>query len=221
MRKDDVESGITLKNAEQKETTEGRLVTIPISAVNRRTFLSMAGQGLGLVFAGAVSGHTLVGPSHFCGGVSLNYWNDLPYHDKALRLVRRAFQDRDRYVGQECKGWMRTVVYEASCGHVRLPINQPDESGWYWAPDPDGHVRQVYPDVSYFKGGQIVQMNWRLNDGSITPHTFLIYENNWVDTVRVIESNWCTGNCKIVRTRDISYNDLRQKLVYHSMYEIW
>jgi len=118
---------------------------------------------------------------------------------------------------------MQTVVWEASMGHVRIPQNYPDENGWSWKHDPTGHVQQVYPQVPrYLKPGQIMQMHWRnQRTGNITPHTFLVWDNNWVDTVNVIESNWTPPYEEIVNTRPIPYDVMTQSLVYYSVYEIW
>ncbi len=135
------------------------------------------------------------------------WWRGLSQAARNSAIVTRAYQDNNRYVGQNCKIWARTVVLAASQTVVNLPATLPTDAGWYFADSPYlvgmcGGIRGVQP-------GWIIQGNWRsVVNGvvKITPHTMIIVSR--VSTgVNVIESNWCLNNCNSVKTRFVPFTD--------------
>jgi hypothetical protein len=115
------------------------------------------------------------------------WWRGLSQAGRNNAIVTRAYQDNNRNVGQNCKIWARAVVLAASQTVVNLPGTLPTENGWYFADSPYlvgmcGGIRSVQP-------GWIVQTNWKLADGSITPHTFIVVSRT-SSGVNIIECNW-------------------------------
>ncbi|MFA6308093.1 MAG: hypothetical protein WCS88_02625 [Patescibacteria group bacterium] len=143
------------------------------------------------------------------------WWSNLGQIGRNQAILDRAYRDINRYVGLNCKDWARKVVYDASKGVVTLPTTLPNASGWYFAYSPylvgmSGGIRSVQP-------GWIVQINWRLSDGSITPHTFIVVGRSPYG-INVIESNWCAYNK--VCTRYISFSDFAQKVSRYTCYYV-
>ena len=48
-------------------------------------------------------------------------WSNLTQQQRNQAIIDRAYQNNNMYVGQNCKEWVRTVVYAASGNHVTVP----------------------------------------------------------------------------------------------------
>ena len=146
-------------------------------------------------------------------------WHTYTQASRNFLIVNKAYSYLGQYVGLNCKDWARKVVKEAS-NHVTLPSTYPDANGWYWYYDVNvvgmsGGIRSVQP-------GWIVQMNWRKDDGTITPHTAIVSSVTGTG-VYFIESNWCSNNCMIVSAtpRFVSFADFESRVgTKYSVYYI-
>jgi hypothetical protein len=127
-----------------------------------------------------------VSPVHANG---TNWWHSSSQIDRNWYILNRAYWDNNKYVGLNCKQWVQRVVSDASGGHVWLPTTANNGSAWWWNYDSNGHVGQRSGSIYGVQRGDIVQMNWRQNNGSWVPHTAIVA---WVDSggIYFIESNW-------------------------------
>lgn len=150
------------------------------------------------------------------------WWRGLSQGARNQAIIERALQDNNRYVGQNCKIWARTVVLAASRNVVYLPSTLPNENGWYFASSPylvgmSGGIRSAQP-------GWIVQTNWKLKVANtsppqytITPHTFIVLSRT-ASGVNIIECNWTPWT---VKTRFVPFTDFEgadRKVVLYSCY---
>jgi hypothetical protein len=120
-----------------------------------------------------------------------------------------------QYVGKECKEWVREVVSRASGGSVVIPANQND---WSWYPSPN--VGTYSYCVAYPSAGDIIQMRWRTDPWTTTPHTMIIYATDG-GGMYVIDANWyCKSAPQCVYRHYISYADFRAKALAYNVYFI-
>ncbi len=144
-------------------------------------------------------------------------WSQYTQAERNMAIVYRAYDNIGQYVGQNCKEWVRTVVYSASNGMVTLPATLPNASGWYF-----GYSRYLVGmsgGITSVHQGSLVQMRWRLDNGTITPHTMIIlYRAS--NGVMVIESNWCQSNCMRVNTRFITFTEFNSHVVNYTTYTV-
>ena len=73
-------------------------------------------------------------------------WHDLPQWSRNTAIYLAAYGDLNKYVGWNCKDWVRQVVLRASGGQVTIPPTSPNADGWSWFPSKDvralGHASQ-------------------------------------------------------------------------------
>ena len=110
--------------------------------------------------------------------------------------------------------WARKVVLEASRGVVNLPAPLPDASGWYYGYSP--YLVGMSGGIRSATQGTIVQLNWRLSSGAITPHTMIVNSRS-SSGVYVIEANWTAG---YVKYRWISFSEFDARAVRYSCYTV-
>ncbi len=123
------------------------------------------------------------------------WWNGLTPEERARRLMDRARADDGRYVGEQCKEWLRDVVIEASSGAANLPATcrweagewRRDTHGWAWCPSP--YVRHRTVQIDQARPGWVVQMlRWGM-DGRRHPHTAMVLSVDG-SGIRWIDSNY-------------------------------
>lgn len=174
---------------------------------------------LGLAAAVAVS--SVLGAYAFADYTTGWYpWHMYTQGSRNAQILNKAYGYLGQNLGLNCKDFARRVVKEASNYHVTLPPTLPDDSGWYWNYDVNlvgmsGGIYSVQP-------GWLVQMNWRKDDGTITPHTAIVYAVTGTG-VYFIESNWCSNNCKTVSSqpRFVSFSDFLNRVgTKYSVYYI-
>lgn len=182
--------------------------------VTRRGFLKRL--GVGVVALGGSAG-LLVKPN--VADAYNSTWHALPQWQRNQAIVNATYRDLGKYLGDpagQCKVWVQNVVARASGYHVWLPLNAPDENGWYWRQDQ--HVVGISKIPEYIKIGEIIQMHWRnQSTGNITPHTAIVIGTSssgmeWVD------SNWRKDF--IVRTHTVTYSEFRARAVLYSVYYV-
>ena len=143
-----------------------------------------------------------------------DWWRALTQAQRDQAVVSRANADNTKYVGLNCKEWARRVVLDASRGTVNLPSTLPNASGWYFSASPYlvnvGSIRDA-------RTGNVVQVNWRLSSGAITPHTMIVTSNT-ADGINVIESNWSAS--LTVSRRFISYATFGSKVTAYTVYRV-
>lgn len=130
-------------------------------------------------------------------------------------IASRALQDLNRNVGLNCKEWARKVVKEASGNVVLLPQTLPNASGWYWADSP--YVVGMSGGIRGVQRGWVVQTNWRLSNGTITPHTFIVLSRT-SSGVNIIESNWAAP--LTVKQRYVSFATFEAQVPLYSSHYI-
>jgi len=141
------------------------------------------------------------------------WWRGLSQATRNQAIIERAWRDNGRYVGLNCKEWARVVVYDASRSVVNLPATMPNASGWYFAPSP--YLRSLSGIRAAFPGC-VVQTNWKLANGSITPHT-LIVTSSGPSGIGVIECNWTPLT---VTTRFISFTEFERQALRYTCYYV-
>lgn len=110
-----------------------------------------------------------------------DWWKNQTQVSRNWAIMMRGNQDKDRYVGLNCKEWARKVVSDASHGVVSLPSTYPDPNGWQWYSNPyTSKLSSIYA-ASF---GAVVQM--KLASG---PHTAIVLSNDGTN-ICWIESNW-------------------------------
>lgn len=114
-----------------------------------------------------------------------------------------------------CKEWARKVVLDVSMGSVNLPQTLPDANGWYWASSP--YTVRTSTPIQNVKPGWILQMNWRLNNGTVTPHTAIVIGTDPYG-IYLAESNVVAVNT--VSTRYVTYAQFNASIVRWSVYYI-
>jgi hypothetical protein len=183
--------------------------------MTRRGFVRFGAKAAGaatLVVGGAV-GLLVNRPED--ADVSNSTWHALPQWQSNQVIVNATYQDLYRS-GWVCKPWVRSVVSRASGGHVIIPSNAPDESGWYWQQDQHVVGRSTIPE--YIKVGEIIQMHWRKLSGVITPHTAIVIGTSQ-SGMQWIDANWFNQDLT-VRDHPITYSAFRAQAVSYSVYYI-
>lgn len=143
------------------------------------------------------------------------WWRSLSQAARNQAIIERAWRDNGRYVGLNCKEWVRKVVYDASKTVVNLPATLPNASGWYFASSPylvgmSGGIRSAQP-------GWIVQTNWKLRDGTTTPHTLIVTARGSTG-IYIIESNWCSSYA--VCERFVSFATFESQVPRYTCYYV-
>lgn len=144
-----------------------------------------------------------------------NWWRNLSQAERNMMILYRAGSYNGSNSYCNCKTWARQVVLEASHNVVNMPQTLPGESGWYFAYSP--YFVGMSGGIRGSAQGTIVQLNWRLNDGSITPHTMIVSGRSSTG-VYVIEANW-SPKCH-VGYRWISFTDFDSHVVRYSCYTV-
>ena len=106
-------------------------------------------------------------------------WHQMTQAQRNLTIISAAISwtSGELYTGVgECKGWVQTIVLNASGGLVSLPATQVSPYEYEWATGGSGIL---YPTsqvpISNAVPGCIVQMYYRNRDGiTINPHTMII-----------------------------------------------
>lgn len=110
------------------------------------------------------------------------------------------------YTGQgQCKGWVQTVVLNASGGLVQLPANQTSPAGneYKWVTSGSGTPQYIlYPNscvpIQYAQPGCIVQMYFKTLSTTpphVDPHTMIILAvNQAAGTMDIIDCNRSATN---------------------------
>lgn len=144
------------------------------------------------------------------------WWRGLSQAARNQAILERAYRDNNVRVGLNCKDWARTVVLDASKTVVNLPGTLPDAYGWYFGASPYlrtlSGIRAVFP-------GCVVQTNWKLADGSITPHTFIVAATS-TSGMYIIESNWCKPPCYTVYIRYITFDSFESQVFRYNCYYV-
>lgn len=143
--------------------------------------------------------------------VSANAYASWHSWSQAVRnqaIVDETYQDNNTYVGESCKEWARTVVYNASSGSVTIPSTA--SALYYW--NTNSNVVGRSGLVQYAQPGEIVQM--KLNSG--IEHTAIVLAVS-PSGVTFIESNW--GGDEYVHTRYVTftnfYNQVNKFTIYY------
>ncbi|MFH1187761.1 MAG: hypothetical protein V1688_02765 [bacterium] len=125
-------------------------------------------------------------------------WHEWSQNSRNQAILNEAYRDINKPVGLCCKDWAKRVVKNASNRLVALPATTDCYPYYYWKPSKDvlsrsGRIESAVP-------GEIVQMYTIYNH----PHTAIVYGIS-KSGVTFIESNWCSNNCQIVKTRYIDF----------------
>ncbi len=150
-----------------------------------------------------------------------HWWhNVMNQYGRNQQIIGRALAQNGQYTGVECKQWVQNVVYSASGGTVWLPQNRPDWMGWYWSEWAQPLWYIPYNGPSYAaQPGNIIQMRWRNNNGSVLPHTAIVLSNNW-SGMQWIDCNWSNGD-RTVRVHYVSHDQFRQAVGWNcTVYEV-
>lgn len=146
------------------------------------------------------------------------WWHDgltQAQRDANILRVAQSYPD-GKFVGVECKQWVRDVVSIASKKSVVVPATSGYE--WIWWPSPD--VEALFCDRwdgVPWPPGQILQAQVRAKSGGTLPHTMIVVSANaW--GVTVIESNW-QGDQK-VRRRTCSWVDFKRSILHYTLYRV-
>jgi hypothetical protein len=107
-------------------------------------------------------------------------WHQMTQAQRNLTIISAAISwtSGTLYTGQgECKGWVKTIVLNASGGLVSLPATL--SNNYQWATSGSGTPQYIlYPNscvpIQNAQAGCIVQMCYKNNDGSVSPHTMII-----------------------------------------------
>ncbi len=114
------------------------------------------------------------------------WWKQLSQTDRNRTILNQATVDDGKNVGLQCKTWVQQrVVPNASRSVAIIPATCPDANGWIWCLG--GNAVGISTSPQNFKSGYIVQMNIKRADGSITPHTSIVYAIDaygiwWIDS---------------------------------------
>lgn len=144
------------------------------------------------------------------------WWRGLSQVARNQAILERAYRDNNVRVGLNCKEWARTVVLDASKTVVNLPGTLPNANGWYFDTSP--YLRTVSSIRSAFPGC-VVQTNWKLADGSTTPHTFIVAATS-PSGMYIIESNWCKPPCYTVYMRHITFDSFESQVPRYTCYYV-
>ena len=123
-------------------------------------------------------------------GSGSNDWHDMSQSERNDAILDRADDDLSDEVGESCKEWVRTVIEDASNGHVIIPPNNNSGDSW----ELDEHVFGFCTSILNAKPGEIVQMRWKDNPDvpeDFNIHTAIVYSVSG-SGVRFIESNYDT-----------------------------
>ena len=164
------------------------ITTIPDTT--RRGFL----KGLGLALGGAalVGADLLIQPKAAEAAGPGIPWSCMSQAQRNAWLVQTARGYTNRYMTypDQCKGFVRAMVKEASSYGGDMPVTVPSTSadGWHW----DYNIRtpRLNINIRQAVAGNVIQMLWRRKDtGSITPHTAIV---SYISTsyFYVIDDNW-------------------------------
>ncbi|MFH0873221.1 MAG: hypothetical protein V1846_00020 [Candidatus Komeilibacteria bacterium] len=106
-------------------------------------------------------------------------------------------------------------MFDASRGVVTLPQTLPDASGWYLAYS--RYLVSMSGGITNVQPGWIVQMRYRWNNGTVTPHTFIV---TWRSSTAfgVIESNVASTNT--VGQRTLTFADFQRNAVAYSCHYV-
>ena len=145
-----------------------------------------------------------------------NWWHSLSQQQRNQRIVDYANRDVGKWGGQ-CKAWVQgRVVFDASGGHVWLPLNQPPPNDWMWYNDANGHAVGMSMPIENVQVGMIIQM--KLKSGS--PHTAIIAGKSSTG-VTFIDSNWSTNNDEIVRVHSMTFSQFYGMLQSPGSYSVY
>lgn len=139
-------------------------------------------------------------------------WRSYSQAERNMLILYKAYGYNGQYGYCNCKEWVRKIVLEASNGVVNIPATLPDASGWYFGSSP--YLIGMSGGIRGAGQGTLVQLNWRFNDGSTSPHTMIV-SGRTTDGVSVIEANWIS--CRVT-TRWISFSEFDRHVVRYSTY---
>ena len=149
-------------------------------------------------------------------------WDETTQYQRAQRMIREARKSVGKFGGQ-CKAFVSNIVWEASKGAVRLPLNDTELKD-RWLDDPKNPnsehcVGRRGVLITSARRGEIVQVRWKENH--VGPpnnlHTFFVVSVN-EDTITVIDSNW--GNDEMVREWDMNIADFNEMADSFTIYTI-
>ena len=150
-------------------------------------------------------------------------WHELTQTQRNRKIIDRAYEDSGVDVGESCKEWVRTVIKEASDGHVVIPSN--NESGDGWEPL-DNHIITVDTcgSILNVRPGAIVQMQWAGVSGDHNRHTAIVSSVS-ANGITFIESNFddtpaVNDGPENVQPRYISVEDFNAQVESFSVYYI-
>lgn len=141
-----------------------------------------------------------------------NWWRNLSQAERNMSILYKADSYNNRLGYYNCKEWARKVVLEASRNVVYLPSTLPNGNGWYYGYSP--YLVGMSGGIRSSAQGTIVQLNWRLNNGTITPHTMIVASRTG-SGINVIEANWSPGK---VAYRWIPFTEFDAKVTRYSCY---
>jgi hypothetical protein len=138
-----------------------------------------------------------------------NDWHTWTQAVRNQAIVNRTYQDNNKYVGLNCKQWVRKVVYDASKGAVSIPSTASNLYTWV----SNNNVAGRSGLIQYARPGEIVQM--LLSSG--IEHTAIVLAVAPTG-VTFIESNW--DNDEVVHTRFVTFSKFKQQVRSFSIYTI-
>ena len=155
-------------------------------------------------------------PSRSNGSTSLDtWWSNRTQVQRNAPIVARGLQQLGQVTGQQCKEWVRTVVYSASQNDVLLPPNQ--SNGWQWHSHPK--VRLVAQNVcpANLQPGHIVQ----LRQANGMSHTAIVRTVSQAG-MTWLDANWVNYNnpAGTVASHAISWASFYSLASQYSFYEI-
>ena len=155
-------------------------------------------------------------PSRSSGSSSLDtWWSNRSQVQRNAAIVARGLQQLGQVTGQQCKEWVRTVVYSASQNDVLLPPNQ--SNGWQWHSHPK--VRLVAQNVcpANLQPGHIVQ----LRQANGMSHTAIVRTVSQAG-MTWLDANWVNYNnpAGTVASHAISWASFYSLASQYSFYEI-
>jgi len=140
-------------------------------------------------------------------------WHDLPQQLRNQRITDEARRELGQ-TGFNCKEWISHLIRRSSNGIITVPRTLPNATGFYW--DYSANVTGLCGDIKIAQPGWAVQSRWRLNNGSISPHTFLI-ERMGAHDFTILEANWEKRYTVTRRTvhHTAFYSQVKQYTLYY------
>ncbi|MCK5285772.1 MAG: hypothetical protein KAJ58_00930 [Candidatus Pacebacteria bacterium] len=144
-------------------------------------------------------------------------WHKLTQEERDNFIIQRAYGDQDKFVGESCKEWVRTVIKSASKKAVIIPPTiTPKDSCWYNSPN----ITIATKKLCAVQIGHVLQMDLAR---SRFPHTAIVIGKGLYGLV-LIEANWdrtpADGTDAYVRRRYVSFTTFNNQVESFTAYNI-